>query len=239
MCRTMKKAEELKYRLSSIEALALLKKTMSYDELSSILGIPPTALSRYVNGHVIPKIETSKAIFDLFKREYLIKEASKRIYVDEFGAVDSSMIIYDPVFLKYIVLAEYEKMKVFKIDKVLTLEADGIPVAYQVASTLGKSVAVARKTKKLGVREFLEIKQVFDSGTYRYIYLPKNSIRKGEYVLLTDDIIRTGATVRALVNLCKEVKANVSGIFTVIALKKVNTRLEGELSVPVISFMEL
>lgn len=235
----MKKIEELKYRVSSVEALTILKKMMSYEQLSSMLDIPPTALSRYVNGHVIPSLETSRMIFNVFKREYLNKEVSRRVSIDEFGAVDSNMIIYDPVFLKYMILAEYEKVNAVKVDKVLTIEADGIPVAYQVASILGKDVAVARKAKKLGVRDFLEIKQVFESGTYRYIYLPKNSIKRGEYVLLTDDIIRTGATARALVNLCKEVKANISGIFTIIALKKMNAKLEAELNIPVITCVEL
>ncbi|MEM1677114.1 MAG: phosphoribosyltransferase family protein, partial [Nitrososphaerota archaeon] len=157
----------------------------------------------------------------------------------EFGAIDSSQIIHNPTILKHIVMAEYEKMNSMKIDKVLTLEADGIPVAYQIASMLGREVAVARKVKKLGVRDFIEIKQVFESGTYRYIYLPKGSIKKGDYVLITDDIVRTGATIKALMNLCKEVKANVSGVFTIIALKKINEKLEEELGVPVISFTTL
>ena len=235
----MKKVEELNYRLYSIEALRILKKMTSYDKLSSMLEIPPTALSRYVNGHVVPSLETARSIFNIFKREYLMNEVNKRIIVDEFGAVDSSLIIYDPVFLKNLIVSEYEKLNSVKVDKVLTLEADGIPVEYQIASILGKEVAVARKAKKLGVRDFLEIKQVFESGTYRYIYLARNAIKKGEYVLLTDDIIRTGATIKALVNLCKEAKANVSGIFTIISLKKMHTKLEEELGIPVISFIEL
>lgn len=235
----MKKAEELSYRLYSIEALRTLKKLMSYEQLSSILQIPSTALSRYVNGHVIPSLETARSIISVFKKEYLIKEVNNRIVIDEFGAVDSSMIIYDPVFLKHLIFSEYEKINSVKVDKVLTLEADGIPVAYQMASILGKEVAVARKAKKLGIRDFIEIKQVFESGTYRYIYLPRNAIRKGEYILLTDDIIRTGATIRALVNLCKEARANVSGIFSIISLKKIHTKLEEELDIPVISFIEL
>jgi len=34
------------------------------------------------------------------------------------------------------------------MDKVLTLKADGIPVAYKIASILSKEVTVARKVKK-------------------------------------------------------------------------------------------
>ena len=235
----MKKFEELTYRLNSIEALRLLKTRMSYRELSSMLDIPPTALSRYVNGHVIPGLEVARSIFNVLKKKYLIAEVRNRIIVDEFGVVDNSFIIYDPVLLKYIILSEYEKIDSVKIDRVLTMETDGIPVAYQIASILGKEVAVARKSKEIGVRKFIEIKQVFESGTYRYIYLHKDALRRGEYVLLADDIIRTGATIRALINLCKEARANVSSIFTVISIGKMHERLEEELGVPVISFMEL
>jgi adenine phosphoribosyltransferase len=235
----MKKFEELVYRLHSIEALRILKKTMSYNELSSMLNMPPTALSRYVNGHVIPSLETARLILNIFKKKYLIMEVKNRIIFDEFGVLNNSLIIYDPVLLKYIILSEYERINSVKVDKVLTFETDGIPVAYQIASILGKEVAVAKKTKEIGVREFIEIKQVFNSGMYRYIYLPKNTIKRGDYVLLADDIIRTGATIKALINLCNKAKANVSGIFTVISLRKMCTKLEEELRVPVISFIEL
>jgi adenine phosphoribosyltransferase len=235
----MKKFEELAYRLHSIEALRILKKTMSYNELSSMLNIPPTALSRYVNGHVIPSLETARLILNIFKKKYLIMEVKNRIIFDEFGVLNNSLIIYDPVLLKYIILSEYERINSVKVDKVLTFETDGIPVAYQIASILGKEVAVAKKTKEIGVREFIEIKQVFNSGMYRYIYLPKNTIKRGDYVLLADDIIRTGATIKALINLCNKAKANVSGIFTVISLRKMCAKLEEELRVPVISFIEL
>ncbi|RSN75742.1 helix-turn-helix domain-containing protein [Candidatus Methanodesulfokora washburnensis] len=235
----MKKFEELAYRLHSIEALRILKKTMSYNELSSMLNMPPTALSRYVNGHVIPSLETARLILNIFKKKYLIMEVKNRIIFDEFGVLNNSLIIYDPVLLKYIILSEYERINSVKVDKVLTFETDGIPVAYQIASILGKEVAVAKKTKEIGVREFIEIKQVFNSGMYRYIYLPKNTIKRGDYVLLADDIIRTGATIKALINLCNKAKANVSGIFTVISLRKMCAKLEEELRVPVISFIEL
>jgi adenine phosphoribosyltransferase len=106
----MKKFEEFTYRLNSIEALRILKTRMSYKELSSMLNIPPTALSRYVNGHVIPGLEIARSIFNLLKKKYLISEVRNRIIIDEFGVIDNSFIIYDPVLLKYIVLSEYERV---------------------------------------------------------------------------------------------------------------------------------
>jgi len=113
------------------------------------------------------------------------------------------------------------------------MESDGIPVAYQLASVLGTEVVVARKSKKLGIKDFVEVKQIFESGAYRYIYLPKGRIKRGEYIFLVDDIIRTGGTMRALVSLCNKLKANISGIFSIIALRNAKNKLMEELNIPI------
>ncbi|MCD6236150.1 MAG: helix-turn-helix domain-containing protein [Thaumarchaeota archaeon] len=235
----MKRLEELWYRMNSIEALRLLKKQMSYDQLSSLINLPPTVLSRYINGHVLPSLEKSKTILAIFKREYLLEEVKRRLERDEVGAIDTSRIIYDPLILKQIIMTESEKIMGFKVDKVMTMESDGIPVAYQLASMLGTEIAVARKSKKLGIKEFVEVKQIFESGAYRYIYLPKGRVRKGDYILLVDDIIRTGGTMKALVSICNELKANISGIFSVIALKQAKEKLIEELNIPIESFITI
>jgi len=60
---------------------AALNRIMSYDKLSSMLNIPLTALSKYVNGHIIPSLETTHLIFNIFKREYLMNEVNNRIVV--------------------------------------------------------------------------------------------------------------------------------------------------------------
>jgi adenine/guanine phosphoribosyltransferase-like PRPP-binding protein len=235
----LKRLDELGYRLNSIEALRMLKRHMSYERLSSILGLPPAVLSRYVNGHVLPSAEKSRAIMAAFKREFLLDEVRRRLAKDEVGAIDTSEIIHDPLLLKQIVLAELEKLMGFKVDNVMTMESDGIPVAYQLASTLGVGLAIARKSKKIGVREFVEVRQIFESGAYRYIYLPKGLVKKGEYVLLVDDIIRTGGTMRAMIALCNELRANISGMFSIIALRGVKERLMEEFNIPIESFITI
>lgn len=235
----LRRFEELWYRLGSIEVLKILKKRMSYEELSSMLNMPPAVLSRYVNGHVLPSVEKSKLILSIFKREFLVDEVMNRLSRDEVGALDTSRIIHDPLFLRQIILAEYEKLMGFKVDKVMTMESDGIPVAYQLALILGTEMAIARKSKKIGVRNFVEVKQIFESGAYRYIYLPKGLVEKGEYVLLVDDIIRTGGTMKALVALCRELKASISGIFSIIALRGAKEKLVEELDIPIESFITI
>jgi hypothetical protein len=40
-----------------------------------------------------------------YKKDYLLKEVS-RIVVDEFGAIDNSMIMYDSLLLKHIIISD-------------------------------------------------------------------------------------------------------------------------------------
>lgn len=235
----LNKVSEILYRVTAIEALKTMKRSMPYSQLSELTNLPSTVLSRYINEHVIPSMDKARLILNLFKRRYLLEVIRERIFTDEVGAVDTTRIIYDPILLKQIIMTEYERVKGFKIDKILTMESDGIPVAYQFASIIGTDVAVARKTKKVGIKHFIEIKQIFDSGAYRYIYLPKDAIKRNEYVLIVDDIIRTGATIRALARICQTVKANVSAVFSVISLGRAKLRLKEELNCPVESFVTL
>jgi len=235
----LRKLEELRYRLWAVDLLKLLKRRTSYGQLSGLTGLPPTVLSRYINGHVLPNLEKARGIISVFKREFLSEEVRRRLSRDEVGGIDTSQIINDPLLLRAIILAEYEKLLGFKIDKVITMESDGIPVAYQLASLFGTSIAIARKSKKIGVRVFVEVKQIFESGAYRYIYLPKELISRGEYVLLVDDIIRTGGTMKALVTLCHRIKANISGAFSIIALRNAKEKLMEEFNIPIEAFITL
>lgn len=235
----MRRLEELWYRIGAVEALKLLKRRMPYEKLSSLIDLPPSVLSRYINGHVIPNLEKARTIFSVLKREFLISEVWNRLERDEVGAIDTSRVIYDPLILKFILMSEYEKIMGFKVDRVMTMESDGIPVAYQLASILGTEIAVVRKSKKIGIRNFIEVRQIFESGAYRYIYLPENMIRKGECILLVDDVIRTGATIRALAEFCKKIGATVSGIFAVIVMKNIRDKLYDELNIPIEAFMTM
>jgi len=50
------------------------------------------------------------------------------------------------------------------------------------------------------------------------LYIPKGAIKRGDSVLIVDDIIRSGETQRALINLVTKSKAEVAGIFALIAV---------------------
>ncbi len=50
------------------------------------------------------------------------------------------------------------------------------------------------------------------------LYIPKEAIKKRDSVLVVDDMIKSGETQEALVNLVKKSKAEISGVFSLIAV---------------------
>jgi len=66
-----------------------------------------------------------------------------------------------------------------------------------------------------------------DSGVTMTLYVPKDAFKKRDSVLIVDDMIKTGDTQAALVNLVHKARAEVSGIYSLIAVgeewqKKIN-----------------
>lgn len=73
------------------------------------------------------------------------------------------------------------------------------------------------------------------------LYIPKEAIKKRDSVLVVDDMIKTGETQVALVNLVRKAKAEMSGLFSLIAVgdewKRV-LKLSGECPVEVITYVK-
>ena len=103
--------------------------------------------------------------------------------------------------------------------KVLTAAVDGIPLAALVANSLGVDLLIAKRNKEVGVPAFLEETYVLqDSGVTMTLYIPKDAFKRRDSVLIVDDMIKTGETQAALVDLVKKAKAEVSGIYSLIAV---------------------
>jgi adenine/guanine phosphoribosyltransferase-like PRPP-binding protein len=107
-----------------------------------------------------------------------------------------------------------------RVTKVLSAAVDGIPLATMVANALGINLVVAKRNKEVGVKAFLEETYVLgkDSGVTMTLYIPREAIKKRDSVLIVDDMIKTGETQAALVDLARKAKAEISGVFTLIAV---------------------
>ena len=169
-------------------------------------------LSRYINGKAIPKSKLKDTLLKiLINNEELglsIKEliaSHLDIKTDNFGniSVNNTYLLNDSKTLKAILfLAIQQGIIPREADKVITAEVDGIPIAMTLAHLLNIDCVYARKKKPVGTQEFLSEDIITTSSSrLETLYFPEKFIRKSEKVIIIDDIIRSGATQTALVNL--------------------------------------
>jgi purine operon repressor len=215
-------AEELKLRLMTIELLrtAKYKRNITYRELSSKTGLPVTVLSRYAKGHVLPNTARAKQLWKvLTKLVGLERELRSRIKFNEEGYFDNTEIIGDFNILQQAANHALANFAGKRVTKVLTAAVDGIPLASMVTSALGVNLVIAKRNKEVGVKAFLEETYALrDSGVTMTLYVPKDAVKRRDSVLIVDDMIKTGETQAALVNLVRKSKAEISGIFSLIAV---------------------
>ncbi|MDH5460967.1 MAG: phosphoribosyltransferase family protein [Candidatus Bathyarchaeota archaeon] len=222
-------AEELKLRLMTIELLRAAKKHYTYRELSSKTDLPVTVLSRYAKGHVLPNAERARSLWKILKKLVgLETELGRKIRFNKEGYFDNTWIIGDFNILRQ---ASSHALTTFagrRVTKILTAAVDGIPLATMVADALGVDLVIAKRNKEVGVPVFLEETYVLsNSGVTMTLYVPKNAFRRRDSVLIVDDMIKTGETQAALINLIRKARAEVSGIYSLIAIgndweKKIN-----------------
>ena len=213
-------SEDLKFRLATIELLRMAKKHYTYRELSGKTDLPVTVLSRYVKGHVLPNTERAHSLWEaLSKIVGLEAEFRRRIKFDSKGYFDNTSIIGDISLLNQAANYALAKFAGRRITRVLTAAVDGVPLATMVANALGVNVTLAKSTKEVGVSSFIEETYTLNRSGYTLtLYLPKDAIKKRDSVLVVDDVIKSGDTQYALLNLAKKAKAEVSGIFAMIAV---------------------
>jgi len=239
-------AEDLKLRLMTIELLrtAKYKRNITYRELASKTGLPVTVLSRYAKGHVLPNTVRAKQLWKvLSKLVGLETELRSRIKFDEDGYFDNTEIIGDFNVLQQAANSALASFAGRRVTKVLSAAVDGLPLATMVANALGVNLVVAKKNKEVGVKAFLEETYILgkDSGVTITIYVPKESIKKRDSVLVVDDMIKTGETQLAMINLIRKAKAEISGVFTLIAVGeewKKRLKPSGDCPIEVITYVK-
>jgi adenine phosphoribosyltransferase len=227
---------DLKYKLMTIELLNLAKQRFTYRELSGMVHLPETVLSRYVKGHVLPTADRAEEINKTLQRFMsLDKELLERIHFDDGGYFDNTAIIGDTLLLERAVQHAVGKFAGKRVTKIMTAAVDGIPLATLLAHRLGVGLLVAKKAREVGVREFIE--EIFvppKTAVVLSLFVPRDAIKKTDCVLIVDDIIDSGETQRAMMKIIQKAKAEVIGIYALISIgSDWKARIESAGNVPV------
>lgn len=105
-------------------------------------------------------------------------------------------------------------------DVILTAESKGIPLAYEMSRQCGKPYIVARKSVKLYMTNpvSVTVKSITTANEQTlYLSAEKADVIKGKNVLLVDDVISTGESLKALEELVSRAGGNISAKTAVLA----------------------
>ena len=129
---------------------------------------------------------------------------------------DITTLIKDPQAFKFANDKIIEIAKNINFDKVSAIESRGFVFASTVSYVLNKPFILLRKKNKLPAETYsVDFTLEYGDAT---IEVHKDSISKGEKVLVIDDLIATGGTADAAAKLIGKSGGNVAGFVFVINL---------------------
>lgn len=134
---------------------------------------------------------------------------------------DITTLIKDPVGFRLVIdsLTQRYIQSHYSVDSIVGIESRGFIVGSALAYTLGKGFIPIRKKGKLPA-EVATQEYELEYGTDR-IEIHKDALRKGERVILVDDLLATGGTALASAALIEKLGGVVEEMAFIIDLKDV------------------
>ncbi len=113
-----------------------------------------------------------------------------------------------------------------KVDVIMTMATKGIPLAYAVASYMNVPVCIVRHEHRITEGSLVSINYV--SGSTKRIQtmsLAKRSLKEGSNVLIIDDFMKAGGTIKGMISLVEEFHSNVVGTGVLVEADHMEERL--------------
>lgn len=129
---------------------------------------------------------------------------------------DITTLLKDKRAFKLAVESLVNKYKKKKIDKVVAVEARGFILGGVLAHKLGVGFVPVRKPGKLPWKTNC-VTYALEYGTDT-LEMHHDAINPGERVLIVDDLLATGGTVKAVTDLVKQLQGKIIGIAFLIEL---------------------
>jgi adenine phosphoribosyltransferase len=108
------------------------------------------------------------------------------------------------------------------IDQVIIIESRGFIFGTPIAYSIGAGVVPVRKPGKLPAETFQEA-YALEYGT-NTLEMHQDALRAGDRVLIVDDLLATGGTVKATINLVNRIGAEIAGISVLAELADLHGR---------------
>jgi adenine phosphoribosyltransferase len=120
-------------------------------------------------------------------------------------------------------------------DRIVTMEAMGIPLATSLSLDLGIPFTIIRK-RQYGLPGEVSVEQVTGySKSKMYI----NGLKKGDTVILVDDVLSTGGTLKAVLYVLKEIGVVVKGVFIAVYKGTCKEEITKTYGIPITTIVDI
>ncbi len=188
------------------EDLAIIKEVFETEGLGELQTVAGAAGGvKYIPK--IPKAVSLLAIQDICRQ----LEQPERILPG--GYLYMSDILGQPAVLNEIGKMFATAFADRDVDVVMTVETKGIPLAYATAAHMNLPVVIVRRDNKVTEGSAVSINYV--SGSSKRIQtmsLARRALKEQAKVLIIDDFMKAGGTVRGMMDLLQEFRALVRGV---------------------------
>jgi len=135
---------------------------------------------------------------------------------------DITTLLKDPAALRSLTHELTTPYQVQRISKVVGIESRGFIFAGILAARLGAGFVPVRKPGKLPADCF-EVKYSLEYGS-NTLAIHRDAVGMGERVLIVDDLLATGGTAEATVNLVRQLGGEIVGLDFLVELKGLRGR---------------
>jgi adenine phosphoribosyltransferase len=129
---------------------------------------------------------------------------------------DITTLLLDPEGLRGTIDALADEWGDRQVDTIIGVESRGFIFAAPLAYKLGAGFIPVRKPKKLPA-EKVSVSYALEYGEDT-LEMHKDAVGEGHRVLIVDDLLATGGTARAVVDLVESVGGKVAGLLFVVEL---------------------
>lgn len=137
---------------------------------------------------------------------------------------DITTLLRDPEGFRTAIECLVEPHRGAPLDQIVGIESRGFILGAAIADRLGVGFVPIRKPGKLPA-ETVSASYALEYGTDT-LEMHRDALGGGHRVLIVDDLLATGGTARAAVNLVKECGAEVAGLAFLIELAGLNGRAQ-------------
>lgn len=201
------------------EDLTIIKETFEQRGIGMLITVPGAA------GGVKYIVKSNEEESSLFLNE-MCDIMAKPDRILPGGYLYMNDVLGNPQLMKKVgrvIASAYAEQE---INVVMTMATKGIPIANAVASYLNVPVVIVRRDNKVTEGPTVSINYISGSSKrIQTMLLSKRSLEEGSKVLVVDDFMKAGGTIKGMTDLLAEFNATVAGITVLIESEETEERL--------------